>query len=331
MKFIKWGTLVIILFVIVVSGVSYMPFFNHSDTQKPIEKLSAMAKDLGTTKYKQPEKPALKTIANLGLQAKSVILIDAKSGEVLYEKNSDQALPTASMSKMMTEFLVLEAIHNQQLTWNQTVKISDYVDTISNHPGFASVHLQKGRPYTIRELFEATAIHSANGAAIALAEAVAGSEKAFVVKMNKKAEAFGLKETHFVDSTGLDNRDLGKFFSTGTLSDTNRMSAKDLAQLARQLIVHYPEILNITDQPKLQFEQQSFMNTNLMLPARHQANLAFDGVDGLKTGFTDEAGYCFVGTVKRNDVRLISVVMGATSSTTRFSETKRLYTAAFAK
>src|SRR5699024_10385260 len=114
--------------------------------------------------------------------------------------------------------------------------ISDYADFISNHPGIASVHLQKKQKYTVRELFHAMAIRSANGAAIALAEAVSGSEKAFVKEMNQMADSLGLTQSHFVNSSGLNNKDLGKYSATGGRRDTKMMSARDVAVLAKTLI-----------------------------------------------------------------------------------------------
>lgn len=172
-------------------------------------------------------------------------------------------------------------------------------------------------------------IHSANGATIALAETVAGSEKDFVIMMNEKANLLGLTQSTFVNTTGLSNSDLGNFYSTGSSQDTNSMSARDVAMLAKHLIEQFPEVLDVVKEPKVTLGQQTFSNTNWMLPDNNQANVSYEGVDGLKTGFTYEAGYCFAGTVKKDDLRLISVVMGASTKVTRFSETKRLYEAVY--
>ncbi|GAE94449.1 D-alanyl-D-alanine carboxypeptidase [Gracilibacillus boraciitolerans JCM 21714] len=268
-------------------------------------------------------------IKDLEINASSAYLINAETGRVLYEKNSDLPLPTASMSKMMTELLVLEAIDKQIINWDTSVSISDYVYAISSQPGFASVHLEQDKVYTVKDLFDAMAIHSANGAAIALAEAVATSEKDFVMKMNEKAEQLGLAKSQFVNSTGLDNEHLGKYFSVGTFEDTNTMSAKDIATLAQYLINKYPELLEVISQNQYIKNDQYYHNTNWMLPGVTAYGLAYQGVDGLKTGFTDLAGYCFAGTVEEDGVRLISVVMGTSSKTERFEETEKLYDAAF--
>ncbi|MGN8646826.1 D-alanyl-D-alanine carboxypeptidase family protein [Gracilibacillus sp. HCP3S3_G5_1] len=264
-------------------------------------------------------------ITEIDLQASSVILINAETGHVIYEKKSDIPLPTASMSKMMSELLVLEAIDSGEIDWDSEVAISDYAYNISHHPGYASVDLTKEQRYTVKELFEAMAIHSANGATIALAEAVSGSEKHFVQQMNQRAQELQLENTEFVNSTGLDNLHLGDYYSVGSVEDTNTMSAHDLAMLAQYLIDRYPELLTIIERPEYRMNDRSYRNTNWML----EGELAFAGVDGLKTGYTDLAGYCFTGTIEREGVRLISVVMGTSSEIARFTETTALYEKAF--
>ncbi|UOQ48903.1 D-alanyl-D-alanine carboxypeptidase [Gracilibacillus caseinilyticus] len=265
----------------------------------------------------------------LSIDASSVILLNAETGHIIFEKNSHTSLPTASMSKMMTELLVLEAIDEKQINWDTEITISEYSSYISSQPGFASVHLQEGKEYTVEQLFDAMAIHSANGAAIALAEAVSGSELTFVEEMNARAEQLGLKDTSFVNSTGLSNKDLDTYYSVGTASDTNRMSATDVAVLAQYLITTYPDILQVVNQSELLFENQVFTNTNWLLPDTTDSVTDYQGVDGLKTGYTEEAGYCFTGTVEQQGVRLISVVMGTSSIESRFIETEKLYNQAF--
>ncbi|GGE30192.1 hypothetical protein GCM10011391_05960 [Pullulanibacillus camelliae] len=327
---LKKGLIGLIIALLAISGLWIgQSFYSASSHSTRIHWLSKVEDQVPKALHLPGQE--IELLSPLHLQAKSVILMNAKNGHIIYEKNSDQALPTASMSKMMTEFLLLKAIHEHKITWDQKVKISHYAHAISNHPGFASVHLKKDQPYTISELYKAMVIQSANGAAIALAEAVAGSEKQFVEEMNGEAKALGLRESHFVDSTGLDNTDLGSYASTGSPNDTNKMSARDLAKLAQKLITNYPEILQITSQPKLVFDHRTYVNTDWMLPAINEQHLGYAGVDGLKTGYTSEAGHCFVGTVKQKGRRLISVVMGASSTVTRFSETKQLYQAAFRK
>ncbi|WP_010630855.1 serine hydrolase [Sporolactobacillus vineae] len=271
----------------------------------------------------------------LGLKVKSAILVDYNSGQILYEKNADQVYPPASMTKMMTEYLVMQALHQGRLTWNTKVSISDYAYNISQNRSFSNVPLRRDYQYTVRELYEAMAIYSANGASVALAEKVGGSEKNFVSLMNRTARKFGMTGAHYINSSGLENIDLGKFASYGGTSDKNarnELSARDLAKLAYHVIHDYPEALTISDIPLKNFTAGvnspiQMVNWNYMLPGlgANMSKFTYQGVDGLKTGHTDLAGYCFTGTVNRNGHRLISVVMGTTSDSQRFDQTRALF------
>ncbi|MCT2535474.1 D-alanyl-D-alanine carboxypeptidase [Aquibacillus koreensis] len=329
MILIKRIIVVLVLVLIAGSGLYISNFYAQPD---PVFTVGNVSGAQYTRITKNPDIPMRTKFKKLPeeveIEASSVILITI-DGDILFERNKDESLPVASMSKMMTELLVLEAIQAGDISWDQTVEISAYASTISNQPGFASVHLQQGQAYTVEELFHSMVIHSANGASIALAEVVAGTEGDFVAEMNEKAENLGLTNTRFVNSTGLDNIDLGEFVSVGTRSDTNRMSAQDVASLARHVIEQYPEILDVVDASSYTLDGVIHKNTNWMLPEVNEQGLGFQGVDGLKTGFTNEAGYCFAGTVEREDHRLISVVMGTSSITERFSQTKHLYESAF--
>jgi len=326
MKLKKRVIFILCAILIVSFGLFY---FKGPHIHEPVKFLTGMNDSLKPKELNLPDDRRIKvTLPDMGLQAESIILLNAHNGDVLFEKNADKSLPTASMSKMMTEYLVLEAIKKHQIEWNTPVSISDYAYWVSSHPGFASVHLQKGKQYSVKELFTAMAVRSANGTAVALAEAVSGSEKDFVQKMNEKAKELGLTNSRFVNSNGLSNSDLEQYYTSGGPNDSNRMSAKDVATLARRLIQDYPEILNIIDQPKITFEGKTYHNTNWMLPGVKK-DVGYQGVDGFKTGYTDEAGYCFVGTVHKGQTRLISVVMGAPTPIDRFTETEKLYDTAF--
>lgn len=263
-------------------------------------------------------------------QTHASILMDFSNGKILDAKNADKPLPVASMSKIMVEYLVLQSIHNHQLSWQDKVSISDYIYTISYNPNFSNVPLQKGASYTVKELYQAMAIHSANGAAIALAEKIGGTEKKFVKKMNETAKSMGLDHTHFVNSTGLNNSDLGNFRPTGSPTEGNRMSAKDVAHLAQNLIRNYPEVLDVSKKAVAVFNQDGkspkrYYSTNWMLPNMGFPEVEYPGVDGLKTGYTEKAGYVFTGTAKQSNERLISVVMGTQSKLARFEKTKELF------
>jgi D-alanyl-D-alanine carboxypeptidase (penicillin-binding protein 5/6) len=264
----------------------------------------------------------------LGIEASGAILIEASTGKILYEKDADVPLKVASMTKMMTEYLVLEAIDKGRIKWNQTITISDYVHNISQRTDLSNVPLEKEFKYNVKELYESMAIYSANGSTIALAELVGGSETNFVTMMNKKGKQLGLKNFKFVNSTGLNNEDLQGKHPAGTSADEeNVMSSRDTALLAYKLINKYPEVLETAKVPKKTFQEGGkypikMDNWNWMLPS---LVYGYEGVDGIKTGSTPQAGYCFTGTAKRNNVRLISVVMETKSYKARFDETKKLF------
>lgn len=286
------------------------------------------------------------TLANFDVNVESAILVDAKTGKVLFEKNADIELGIASMSKMMTEYLILEAINQNKLSWDQIVPISPWVAQHSHIPTGSNVFLEVDASYTVRDLYEAIAIESANAATIALAEALAGSYTNFVRMMNEKAEEMNLESFLFVNSTGLPNTDRFYFGNQaeGTSTDAeNRMSARDTVKLAFHLINDYPEVLETSSIPMKYFqgdvvtnktwmqckEQWDCMkNWNDMLPGLPHF---YDGLDGLKTGFTNLARYTFTGTAERNGTRLISVVMGAEDIATRFRETQKLMDYGFSR
>lgn len=264
---------------------------------------------------------------SIHLQAEAAILIDADSGKILYEQDADKKLAIASMTKMMTEYLVLDAIKNKELDWDQEVTISDYAQKISQNYDLSNVPLLGDIKYTVKELYEAMAIYSANGATIALAETVAGSEAKFVQRMNEKAEELGLDDVTFVNTTGLNNKDLIGQHPAGDANEENMMSARSTARLAYHLLRDHPDILEIASIPRKDFTKGldkplDMINWNWMLDG---LDLAYPGVDGLKTGSTDLAGSAFTGTVKRDDMRFISVVMKTSSMISRFRETAKLY------
>jgi D-alanyl-D-alanine carboxypeptidase (penicillin-binding protein 5/6) len=264
---------------------------------------------------------------DLDLNAESAIVVDFDTGKILYAKNADQALPPASMTKMMTEYLVWEAIENGDITWDTTTQISDYPYSISANNAFSGVGLRQNQDYTVRELYEAMAINSDNATTIALAELIAGTESEFVKMMNEKGEEMGLPDFKFVNSSGLDNESLGDNYPEGTEpNDTNLLSAESSALLAYHLVKDYPESLEISSVPETEFDGQDIRNWNYMLAhdAEYLEPFFYEGVDGLKTGFTELAGYSFTGTAERNGERLITVVMKTGSEEERFEETAKL-------
>ncbi len=254
---------------------------------------------------------------NMTIHADAAILINASSGQIIYAQNEDQPLGIASMTKIMTEYLVLEAIHTGKTTWNQTYMISEKVYTIANAGGLSNVPLRQYTRYTVRELFDAMAIKSANGAAIALAEIAAGTEGNFVKQMNDKAKQLGLEHYQFINASGLGNDDMLGLHPAGTdPQDENLLSARDTATLAFHLLRDFHEVLETASIPWKIFREGTedafwMKNTNAMLEGRIYA---YEGMDGLKTGTTSFAGPTFTGTAERNGIRFITVILNSKDS-----------------
>lgn len=272
--------------------------------------------------------------ADLNVNAAGAILVDGKTGQVLYEKNADKMLGIASMSKMMTEYILLDYIKQGKVKWDQTYNVSDLAYKISQNRSLSNVPLRQDGKYKIRDLYQAMAIYSANGATIALAETIAGSETNFLKIMNQYAKKLGLKNFKFVNCTGLNNKDYQGMQPKGTdPNDENAMSPRDVATLAFHLINDFPDMLKTSSiKSKTFIEGTKMDNWNWMLPG---LVYGYQGMDGLKTGTTDYAGYCFTGTALRNGKRFITVVQNATDGNgnggykARFDETRKMMDYAF--
>ncbi|WP_325049498.1 D-alanyl-D-alanine carboxypeptidase family protein [Lysinibacillus yapensis] len=275
--------------------------------------------------------PSASAETGLGLNVDAAILIDAETGKILYEENADKSLGIASMSKMMTEYLLLDAIKEGTITWDQQYRVTEYTYKMSQNRALSNVPLRADGTYSIQELYEAMAIYSANAATVGIAETIAGTETEFVKLMNKKAEELGLEGYKFVNSTGLNNSDLFGMHPAGTGDkDENVMPAKSVAKLAYHLLKDHPEVLETSSIPKKVFREGTddeieMENWNWMLPGLISE---YEGVDGLKTGSTLLAGQCFTGTVERNGTRLIAVVMNAKDSKGNSSRLARFDAAA---
>ncbi|WP_050184501.1 D-alanyl-D-alanine carboxypeptidase family protein [Domibacillus robiginosus] len=275
---------------------------------------------------------ALKAKAAFDVNAGAAILIDGETGQVLFEKNSSQQLGVASMSKMMTEYLLLEAVKKGKVDLDDTYQVSEYVYQLSQDRSLSNVPLRADGSYKISELYEAMTIYSANAATVAIAEKIAGSEAEFVKLMNKKAKELGMEKVEFVNATGLNNKDLKGHHTTGGPTDENTMTARDVGTLAYRLVNDYPEVLETAGIAKKKFregtdDEIAMENWNWMLPS---LVFEYEGMTGLKTGTTDFAGYCFTGTAERNGQKLIGIVMNATNDkgegtyNARFTEMKKL-------
>ena len=246
---------------------------------------------------------------SLNLSSESAILMDAESDKILYEKNIDEKLPMASMTKIMSMLLIMENIDNGSLSYDDKVLISENASGM----GGSQVFLQAGEEYTVNDLLKCIAVSSANDAVVAMAEKISGSVDAFVNLMNEKAKELGLVNTNFANPHGLDNEE---HYST----------AYDMAVMARELLRH-EDVLKYTSiyedyLTKPDGSQIWLVNTNRLVRF-------YDGVDGLKTGYTTEAGYCLTATAKKNDLRLISVVMKSPSAEERSSDTSTLLSYGF--
>ncbi|EAF0739990.1 D-alanyl-D-alanine carboxypeptidase [Listeria monocytogenes] len=271
------------------------------------------------------------------VNANAAIAIEESTGKILYSKDADKLMGIASMTKMMDEYLLLEAIDKGQIKWDDKVTISEYAYKVSQDTSLSNVPLRLGEEYTVQELYEAMAIYSANGAAIAISEKIAGSEKEFVDAMNKKADELNLGEHQFVNATGLNNEDLKGGQQVGGPKDENKMTARGMAKLAKHLINDYPDVLKTASTTKKEFrkgtsDQIDMTNWNWLLPGLIYGR---KGVDGLKTGTTDYAGMCLTATAVQDGMRVITVVLHANGgapgehTSARFDETNKMLDYAF--
>ncbi|MFB6367382.1 D-alanyl-D-alanine carboxypeptidase family protein [Paenibacillus elgii] len=264
---------------------------------------------------------------DLKLNVRSAILMEASTGQVLYEMNADEAYPPASMSKMMTEYLVMEAIKNGKLSSTEMVNTTPNAADVIGSGGLLALNEQA----TVDDMFAAMSIYSANDASVALAERIAGSEELFAKMMNEKAKQLGLSDkAHFINATGLPRADMGKYAPTEVQGET-MLTARDTALIAYNLIKDHKEVLKYTATLSRKFREKDkspMINWNWMLEGNKDnvnfKKYAYQGLDGLKTGSTKEALYCFTGTAERNGMRLISVIMGAPKEPDRFIETRKV-------
>jgi D-alanyl-D-alanine carboxypeptidase (penicillin-binding protein 5/6) len=234
------------------------------------------------------------------LNAKAYILIDVNSGKIIAEKNSEEKLPPASLTKIMTLYVVSNALKQNQIHLNDPVRIShDAWKTAGSR-----MFVKEGQQVTIKELLKGIIVDSGNDACAALAEHLGGSESGFAELMNYQAKQLGMTHTHFTDSTGLPNPDL---YTT----------AKDLAILSRALINNFPEYYHWYKQKWFTFNGIRQANRNRLLWRDNQ-------VDGVKTGHTDEAGFCLVSSAKHGDMRILSVLLGSPNDTSRADDSERL-------
>ena len=237
--------------------------------------------------------------------AGSAILIEASTGQVLYEKNSEVSMPPASITKVMTLLLGFEAISKGSAKWDDLVSVSENAWRMDGSKMF----LELGSKVTYKDIISGISIVSANDGCVALAEHLSGSESAFVSAMNQRAKELGMTNSTFKNSTGLPEQG-------------HMLTAKDIATLSLYLIQNYPEILEIESNTEFTFNNIRQFNRNPLLGV-------YEGADGLKTGWTEEAGYCLAATAKQNDIRLIAVVLNTKNESERKTAAQELLTYGF--
>ena len=231
-------------------------------------------------------------------------MIEASTGEIIHENNSNEKLAPASMTKIMSLIIIMEEIEKGALDLDEEITVSETAASM----GGSQIYLEVGEKMTVNDLLKAICVGSANDAVVALAERISGSEQAFVFKMNQKAKSMGLKNTNFKNATGLDTAN-------------HYSSAYDMAQMARELVRHN-KILEYSGIYETYLRQNT--NNKFWLVNTNKLIKTYDGMDGLKTGYTNEAGYCLTATAKRNNMRLIAVAMGEETSKKRNEEIAKM-------
>ncbi len=247
------------------------------------------------------------TLPPPSIAAKSWLLLDATSNQVIASENPSMRVEPASLTKIMTAYLVFEALRDKKLTLDQSVNVS--VNAWKVESDSSKMFIEPKTPVTINDLLNGLIVESGNDAAVALAEAVAGTEEAFAGLMNREVERMGLKETHFANAHGLPN-------------PQNYSTAADLARIAQHMIVDYPDLY------KAYYATKSFTYNKITQPNRNRLLWLDPTVDGMKTGHTEAAGFCLIASARRpngsGERRLVSVVLGATSDQLRAQESLKL-------
>ncbi|WOX36736.1 serine hydrolase [Ligilactobacillus salivarius] len=264
------------------------------------------------------------TLPQLDLEAKSAIAIDAKTGQIIYAKDDKQTYPVASMSKLLTAYILLQAIHEGKITWETKVTPTVTEVDISNNTELTNVPLKEGHSYTIKQLYQAMLVGSANAATMLIVNAISGTQTKFIDKMRETAKSLGITDAKIYSANGLTAKYLGDEIYPNTDENAeNEFSVRDMAIISQKLIKEYPEILETTKLTKIDFNDNGEITT-----VNNKNELLQDDshleVDGLKTGTSDAAGYCFASTTNKDGHRIITVIAGAKDNDARFDQTKNL-------
>ena len=250
--------------------------------------------------------------ADLTVAGKSAVLMDVATGSVLYEQNPHERLAPASVTKIMTMLLIMEAVDSGKIALTDTVTASEAAAA----KGGSQIYLKVGETMSVSDMLKSIAVSSANDCACAMAEHIAGSEEAFVAMMNRRAQELGMTDTTFVNCTGLDD---------GAEAVNHRTSAYDIALMSRELLKNHPQIKKYTT-----IWMDTVRNGTFGLSNTNKLIRFYQGATGLKTGFTSGAGYCLSATALRDGMELIAVVMGAETSQARNAACKQLLDYGFA-
>lgn len=249
----------------------------------------------------------------ISLSSKGGFVLNANTYEEVYSYNGDTPMVPASMTKVMSLYVIYDAMAKGAVTKDTQIPISPQLAAYSRDPGYSNVYLSSGATYSLDELLSAIVVVSANAAVMAVGDYLFGSEANFVSRMNQFVSDWGLN-AWFADCTGV--------------SSQNRISPRSMATVANRLIADYPDVLNYSSQTSINFRGTGYSSTNKMLPGRQ---FDYTGTQGLKTGTTSAAGCCFTGTVERDGVRLISVIMGAPATNIRYTDSIKMLDYSFAK
>jgi len=306
--FQKLGIFFILLFFVSVCSILTCSVGVYANDEVKKQSESELSEETEKSETKKSEN----TILNF--ESKHVILIEPVSGKIIYEKQSDERVSPASITKIMTILLIYEAIDEGKIKLEDIVTVSAHAASM----GGSQIFLEEGERQTVQDLLKSIIIASANDSSVAMAEFIAGSEGSFVELMNQKAKELGMNNTNFMNTCGLD-------------ADNHYSSAKDIALMSKELIVKYPQVEQysttrqdtIIHTTRRGSEEFGLTNTNKLLNS-------FDGITGLKTGSTSKALYCLSATARRDDMNLVGVVLAAPNPATRFAEAAQLLNFGFA-